>query len=91
MSVNEVLDAVRALSPEERAQVRDLLDSLQGAPAPLMTEDEFEQYLAAKGVITLPGPVTEEERARGQAEFEAYKPITVAGQPISEMIIEERR
>ncbi len=91
MSVNEVLDAVRALSPEDRAQVRGLIDSLQETPSPLMTEDEFEQYLAAKGVITLPEPRTEEERAREQAEFEAYEPIKVGGTPLSRMIIEERR
>ena len=91
MSINEVLDAVRTLSPEERAQVRELIDSLPSTPTPQMTEDEFEQYLAAKGVISLPLPMTEEERAREQAEFEAYVPIEVGGTPLSRMIIEERR
>ena len=41
MSVSEVLDAVRALSPAEQAQVRVLLDTLQSAPEPQMTEDEW--------------------------------------------------
>lgn len=87
MSVNEVLDAVRALSPEEQAQVRALLDSLQGAPAPLMTEDEFARHLAAKGVVTLPEPMTEEDIA----EEDEWEPIEVQGTPLSQMIIEERR
>ncbi len=87
MSVNEVLDAVRALSPEERAQVRDLLDSLQSAPEPEMTEDEFARYLAAKGVVTLPEPMTEEDLA----EEDEWKQIEAQGTPLSQMIIEERR
>ncbi len=87
MSVNEVLDAVRALSPEERAQVRALLDSLQSVPVPQMTEDQFKQYLAAKGFITLPEPMTEEDHA----EEDEWEPIEVQGTPLSQMIIEERR
>ena len=87
MSVNEVLDAVRALSPEERAQVRALLDSLQGASEPQMTEDQFARYLAAKGVVTLPEPMTEEDLA----EEDEWEPIEVQGTPLSQMIIEERR
>lgn len=91
MSVTEILEALPALSPEERAQVKALIDSLPDAPAPQMTEDEFEQYLATKGVITLPEPMTEEEREKEQAEFDAYEPIEVKGTPLSQMIIEERR
>lgn len=56
-----------------------------------MTEDEFEQHLAAKGIITLPAPLTAEEFASEQAEFDAYEPIEVSGTPLSQMIIEERR
>ncbi len=91
MSVTEILEAVRALSPAEQAQVKALLNMLPSASVTQMTEDEFEQYLAAKGKATIPAPITAEERQRAQAEFDSYKPITVSGVPLSQIIIEERR
>jgi len=86
MSVDEVLKAVRALSPKEREQVKALLSALPDEPVPQMTEDEFEQYLAAKGTASIP-----DRAAEPDLESESYEPVTVAGQPLSEMIIEERR
>ncbi len=50
MSVNEVIEAVRALSLEERAQVRALLDSLQISPA--SPEDRLRQRLHEAGECT---------------------------------------
>lgn len=91
MSVTEILEAVRALSPEERSQVKALIDSLPSSDELQMSEDEFERHLAAKGIITNPTPMTEEERAIAQAAFDAYEPVEVGGIPISQMIIEERR
>lgn len=49
-------------------------------------EDELERYLAAKGIISLP-EVSDETREDAQR----WEPVEVTGQPISEMIIEERR
>jgi hypothetical protein len=70
----------------EQQQGREQMNALT---EPALTEDEredeFEQYLAAKGVITLPDPSTEDD-----AEDE-WEPVTVTGKPLSEMIIEERR
>ena len=85
MSVIEVLEAVRALSDEERAQVKDLLNTLSPAPQPQMTEDEFEQYLAAKGIATIP-----DRDADPDLEKEDYEPIIVEGTPLSQIIIEGR-
>jgi len=76
----------KELSPAELQQLWTLIDSLLTEPQPLMTEDEFERYLAAKGVIA---PVGEADAAA--EDFRSYQPITVSGQPLSEMIIEERR
>lgn len=87
MSVTEILEAISYLSPEDRAQVKALLDTLAAAPVPRMTEEEFARRLAAKGIATLPGSLTDEDFA----EEEAWKPIVVEGAPLSEMIIEERR
>jgi hypothetical protein len=88
-TLEKVIEEVKALKPEELQRVRELVDSLLSEPAkPQMTEDEFERYLAAKGIISLPEPSS---REAAEAEFEEYKPITVEGQPLSEMIIEDRR
>jgi len=78
-----VLEEVKALTPDEQRQVRELLDSLL---APPMTEEVFEQYLLAKGVISeipprILDPVFEQNR----------QPVEIEGKPVSEIIIEERR
>jgi hypothetical protein len=85
-NLEQVLNKVKALSPDEQQQLLNALNSiLQNAPAQ-MTEDEFEQRMAKRGVISgVKPPIT---------DFEPYKqrkPIEVKGQPISETIIEERR
>ena len=51
-----------------------------------MTEDEFEQEMESKGFLrrALP-PVTD------LSPYENYHSIKVHGQPLSEMIVEERR
>lgn len=49
-------------------------------------EDEFEQYVLAKGFISsIPS------RDETDEEFDAFEPIEVEGEPLSEMIIRERR
>ena len=54
--------------------------------SPLMTEDEFELYLATKGIASAP-----DRAAEPDLENEEYEPVEVAGKPLSEVIIEERR
>ena len=78
-----VLEDVKALTPDEQRQVREMLDGLL---APQMTEAEFEQHLLAKGVISeipprIIDPVFEQNR----------RPMEFEGKPLSEMIIEGRR
>jgi hypothetical protein len=56
------------------------------AEEPLMTEDEFERYLVAKGIIApVPSPADED------ADDDDWEPVMVTGKPLSEMVIEERR
>jgi hypothetical protein len=88
-TLDKIKAEVKTLGPDELHQVRALVDSLLTEPAkPQMTEAEYAQYLAAKGIISLPEP---EAGAAVAAEFDSYEPITVGGRPLSEMIIEERR
>jgi hypothetical protein len=89
VTLDKIKEEVRTLAPEELKEVRVLVDSLLSEPArPQMTDDEFERYLAAKGVISLPEPSS---RAAAEAGFADYEPITVEGRPLSETIVEDRR
>lgn len=49
-------------------------------------EDEFERKLLAEGFISHIPP-----RDETNEEFDAFEPIEVEGEPLSEMIIRERR
>ncbi len=78
---------VQSLSATELAKVKELVDSLlEKNDTPQMTEEEFEKHLAEEGFITeYKPPITD------FSSYENYKPVTVTGEPISEMIIRERR
>lgn len=78
---------VQSLSATELAKVKELVDSLlEKNDTPQMTEEEFEKQLAEEGFITeYKPPITD------FSSYENYKPVTVTGEPISEMIIRERR
>jgi len=82
MSVNEVLEAVRAMSPEERAKVRALIDALGKE---LKTPQErARQRLCDAGLLSEPRPRTPHSaRAR-------LSPVPIEGKPLSETVIEER-
>jgi hypothetical protein len=85
-TLDKIKEEMKVLAPEELQQVRELADSLlSGPPKPKMTEDEFERYLAAKGIISLP-----EESAEGDDDDD-WEPVEFTGQPLSEMLVEDRR
>jgi hypothetical protein len=86
-TLDKIIEEVRALSPEEQRQLREQLDAiLPSSPTEDEIEDEFERELMAEGVLGEVKPLPDDD-----PEFYAYKPVTVTGKPISEMIIEERR
>jgi hypothetical protein len=82
MSVKEVLEAVRTLSPEERAQVRALLDTMPDVP--LSPEEEAQARLRAAGLLAEPGRRPASGRAR-------HTPVKIKGEPLSQTVVEERR
>jgi hypothetical protein len=82
MSVKEMLEAVRTLSPKERAQVRALLDTLPSAP--LSPEEDAQARLREAGLLVQTRP----RLASGQ---QRHTPIEIKGKPLSETIIKERR
>jgi hypothetical protein len=93
-TLDKIKEEVKTLGADELHQVRDLVDSLLSEPdGSRVNEDEledaFERELAAEGFISPVRPLTAtDEEVR---QYRAYKPITVEGQPLSEMIVEERR
>lgn len=81
MSVKEVLEAVRALSPEERAQVRALLDTLPNASC--SSEEEAQTRLREAELLS-------ETRLREASARARRTPVEIKGKPLSETIVEER-
>jgi len=85
-NLDRVIEEVKALTPDEQKQLREMLDVLMVKSAPPMTEDEFERRLLEKGIISrIPPPITD------LTPYRDRKLIEVKGKPLSETIIEERR
>jgi hypothetical protein len=90
-SLEKVIEEVKALTPGERRQVRELIDSLPENPAEtqeelLSPEDLLERRLLDRGVISeIP------KRNFDPDTYKEFEPIEVKGKPVSETIIEERR
>ena len=82
MSVKEILEVVRVLSPEERAQVRALLDTPPDAT--LLPEEGAQARLRATGLLsnTALSPATSWTR---------HTPVEIKGKPLSWTIANERR
>ncbi len=77
----EVLDFVEFLEHRAATATEPRAETRESTPA--MSEDEFESYLAAKGIIAEVEPDDDDD--------DDFEPITVEGTPLSEMIIAERR
>ena len=88
VTIEQINSEVQALSVEDLKKVQQIVDSLleEKEAKSTMTEEEFEKHLAEEGFITeYKPPITD------FSSYENYKPVTVTGEPISEMIIRERR
>jgi len=85
--LEKIIAEIKSLAPEEQIKVRELLDSISPPKKNPPTREEYEQYLLAKGVISHI-PMRTGKRSE---ELKNFKPIEVEGEPLSEMIIRERR
>jgi hypothetical protein len=84
-NLDQVIEEVKALTPDDQRKLRAMLDDLL-APALRMTEEELEQRLLAKGIISdIPPPITD------LTPFENRKLMEVKGEPLSKTVVEERR
>ena len=81
MSVSEVLEAVQAMSPEERERVRALLDALPDATS--SANDAAQARLHEAGLLGETRPPTSSAHVR-------RTPVEIKGKSLSETIVEER-
>ena len=85
-NLDRVIEEVKAMTSDEQHQLFEWLNGLLTTPTPPMTEEEFDQYLIAKGVMTsAPPPITD------LTPFQNRQLIEVKGKPLSDTVIEERR
>lgn len=85
-NLEKVIADVKALTPEEMRQVKELIDSFLEQPTGASPEALLAQRLLAAGVISeIKPPVTD------STPYRERKLIEFAGKPVSEIIIEERR
>lgn len=81
MSLQDVLEAVHAMSQAEREQVRCLLDTLPEAPA--SPEESALARLREAGLLVTAG--------RQEASIRVRRtPVEIKGKPLSETIVDER-
>ena len=87
MSAQELLAEIQKLPPAEQRRLLEVLkqDAMTKSELRPITEDEVEQILLAKGIISEIPPL-----ADYTDEDENFEPIEVPGKPLSETIIEER-
>ncbi len=89
LSLDRVIEEVRALSEDDQRKVKELIDSLleqPAAPETLSPEQLLERRLLERGVISeIP------KRNFDPDTYKEFEPIEVKGKPVSETIIEERR
>ena len=82
MALNDVREIVEKLTNYLREREKAAITAKQSEAQ----EDEFEHHLLAKGVIShIPA------RDETEEEFDAFEPIEVDGETLSETIIRERR
>lgn len=85
-NLDQLIEQVKTLTADEQRNLRDIVNELLAKTAPQMTEEEFEQLLLERGIISrIPAPITDLTPYRNR------KLIEVKGKPLSETIIEERR
>lgn len=84
--LKEILEDVKALSMDEQRELRAWLDRVCTPTPTPMTEEEFAHQLRATGLLSEVKPPI--------ADFTPYQhrqPIETTGEPLSQVVIEERR
>jgi hypothetical protein len=88
IQIEQLIEQVRALPPEEKRRLRDVIDAelTTSKPASQASEEEFKRRLVQAGLLKQIKPPL--------SDLQAYKdrtPVAIEGKPLSETLIEERR
>ena len=87
ITLERAVEVVRALTPAEQGQLRQLMDSWQ-PPQPGETraqQQRLAEALLAEGLLThIP------QDAYTEAARDRHEPIPVTGRPVSETLLEDR-
>ena len=88
MTQTELVTEINKLPLADWEAIKAKVDNgrTNGEPKPQMTEDEINKILFAEGII---GNIP--DLSKWTDEDEDWEPIEVLGEPLSEMIIRERR
>ena len=84
--LERILEEVRKLSEAEQRQLAAILPAMKGEGNSSSAERDFEAKLAAEGWLSLPVPPLSD-----LPPFQIFPPLRVQGQPLSEILIEDRR
>ena len=85
VTLERVLEDVKALSPVEQLRLREQLDRMLELSIDSMTRGEFDRYLLEIGLLRqIPKGV------KDPAKHKEFEPIKIKGKPLSETIIEDR-
>jgi len=81
----EIISTIQGFPVEVQEEIVETLQkNLRKTPSSTPSEDEIEEILLAKELISeIPGRLEDEEE-------ETYTPIEVSGKPLSDTILEER-
>jgi hypothetical protein len=87
VDLHKLIEQARALSPEDKQRLRQAIDEEQPiSPSGMRTEEDFKQHLQMAGLLKeVKPPVTD------LAPYRERSPLEIAGEPVSETIIKERR
>lgn len=85
-NLQHLMQQVQTLTPEERQELRQFLDASSPSAPPRTKEDELDELLLKRGIISrIPQPNVD------PAAYQNRKRVRIKGKPLSETIIEERR
>lgn len=85
-TLERVLREVEVLTPQEQHALRKQLDNPLGRAPAESLEDELEQRLFENGLLSeLRPPITD------LTPYQSREPKKAKGQPVSQLIVEERR
>ena len=86
MTPQEIIKEIQKLPPTGWKEIKDAIENGNGETRTAVSEEEFLKLMYAKGII---GNIPDLDSYTD--EDDDFEPIEVLGEPLSEMIIRERR